>query len=294
MQRMFWAFFLASLLLGCADRKSDFKTAHESTRLPKSQSINLTGGTEMADSGVDEPVAAAKRNAPRDRKIIYTAEINLVVESLDETSSAIDELVETHEGYIANFHEDRPRGELRAADWVVRVPVKNFEDLLKSVADLGVPESRNVDTEDVTEQFVDLEARLKVRRQLEQELLELLEERDGQLKDLIAVKEELTNVREEIERIEGVLRHLTNRVELTTITIHAREDRGYEPEQAPTFLARIGDSWGRSLAAMRSFGESVVIAVVVVAPWLAVLMVALAAPILLWRWRRRRVAPRQA
>jgi hypothetical protein len=158
-----------------------------------------------------------------------------------------------------------------------------------AVADLGVPENRSVNSEDVSEQFVDLEARLKNQRRLEDELAELLEKRDGELKDIIAVKHELFSVREEIERIEGRLRYLGDRVDLTTITIDAREDRDYEPPQAATFTTRINDTWDRSLGSPQATGENLVVAAVSFATWLAVLVIVMALPVLLL-WRRLRPA----
>ena len=134
----------------------------------------------------------------------------------------------------------------------------------------------------------DLDARIANKRRLEAELLTLLDERDGQLKDVIAVKQELSSVREEIERMEGRLRFLRDQVALTTITITAREDRNYTPQQAPTFALRIGGAWVGSLLAMREAGENLVIAAVAFAPWgLAACVVAIP----FFMWLRRSLRP---
>jgi hypothetical protein len=81
----------------------------------------------------------------------------------------------------------------------------------------------------------------------------------------------LARVRGEIEQMEGRLRFLTNRTELTTVTIVAREVQDYVPPEAPTFVNRIRQSWVDSLHALRLFGEQLVVAVVYAAPWIVVL-----------------------
>ena len=288
MKRMLTLATCGILLAGCGQMEADFgprsparepQASFDTTleRQPKPVSLaddNVAGGEHSGGPG----------ESAVDRKIIYTATMSIVVESFDEVETTINRLVKTHHGYIANFNENRSQGANRAATWVLRVPVGGFNEVLDAVADLGVPESRTVDSEDVSEQFVDLEAQLKNRRRLETEMLELLEKRDGDLKDILTIKHELASVREEIERIEGRLRFLTDRVELTTITINVRQEVDYVPAQAPTFASRIEQTWNGSLATMQSAGEELVLLAVGAGPWLALALLVTAPPI--WLLRR--------
>jgi hypothetical protein len=105
---------------------------------------------------------------------------------------------------------------------------------------------------------------------------------------VIEVEQQLARVRGEIEQMEGRLRYLTNRTELTTVSITAREERDYVPHEAPTFMTRITDAWSGSLEAMRTFAERLTVAVVAVVPWMVVASVVVGLP----GWylgRRRRV-----
>lgn len=288
------------LLAGCADMSMEAPASKSQSRRVVDDSYSTLNTTALAldDSasmqtraaeaaGEDSPTGAAIDAAPAQRKIIYTAQIHLVVDSMDVAETSIKKLIDQQHGYIDSFSENGASGDRRSAQWVVRVPVGGFNDVLDAVADLGVPENRSINSEDVSEQFVDLQARLKNQRRLEDELAQLLEKHDGELKDIIAVKHELSSVREVIEQIEGKLRFLSNRVDLTTITIYAREDRDYEPPQAATFATRITDTWDRSLTSLQATGENLVIAAVGFAPWLAVLAMIMALPALLL-WRRLR------
>jgi neutral trehalase len=126
---------------------------------------------------------------------------------------------------------------------MVRIPVEKYEEFLLGLEKLGIPEHRTQTAQDVTEEFVDLEARIANKRKLEQRILQLVEDRDGKINDVIDVERELARVREEIERMEGRMRYLSNRAALTTVTITVREEKDYVPPQAPSFTSRIGTAW---------------------------------------------------
>jgi hypothetical protein len=298
MKRTLAAILYLLAIAGCGqvgDSAATRQTKGKMESLDQSYALESRTVTKSLElGGSDSTVDTAARGGPgaietpADRKIIYTANMSIVVKSFDKVEPTINQLVETHDGYVASFHEDRSRGSNRAATWVLRVPVGGFNDVLDAVAELGVPESRNVDSEDVSEQFVDLDAQLKNRRRLETEMLELLENRDGELKDILAIKHELASVREAIERIEGRLRYLSDRVDLTTITLNVREEKDYVPAQAPTFASRIDETWKSSLAGLRTTGEEIVLLAVGAAPWLAIVALLLMPP--LWLLRRRVVA----
>jgi hypothetical protein len=207
------------------------------------------------------------------RKIIYEAGINLVVEDIAKTETEIDRLLKEFDGYISEANVDRTQGEQLTGQWRVRVPVANFDPFLDELSELGVAESRRQTAQDVTEEFVDLEAQISNKKRLEERIVELLKDKSGAIKDVIEVERELGRVRGEIEQMEGRLRYLGNRTELTTITITAREERDYVPPAAPTFVNRITSAWWESLSALRTFGEQLVVAVVYLFPWFVLLCV---------------------
>jgi Na+-transporting methylmalonyl-CoA/oxaloacetate decarboxylase gamma subunit len=211
------------------------------------------------------------------------------VADFSQTESEVSELITKFGGYIAESKVDRTRGTQRTAKWVVRVPVDQLEEFLDAVVEIGVPETRDTNAQDVTEEYVDLEARIKNKREIERRVLKLLEDRSGDIKDVIAVESELGRVREEIERMEGRMRYLTNRISLTTVTITAREQQNYVPPQAPTFAAQIGQTWSGSVRTLKDFGQGLVLFVVGLAPWLPVLAF-LVVPVV-WLVRRLRRRP---
>ncbi|HZL90327.1 MAG TPA: DUF4349 domain-containing protein [Pirellulaceae bacterium] len=230
-----------------------------------------SAATEAAPGAIPLTAVAGGEKAA-ERKIIYKATLSLTVEDFGETEKAITALVKEAGGYVAQFREDRPPGSVRGGQWVLRVPVDKFDAILDGASQLGVPQNRQVESEDITEEYVDLSARLKSKQGIETRLIELVKTKAGEVKDIVTVETELGRVREEIERIEGRLRFLSDRVALTTITIHAYEWRGFRPEQA-TLSGKIASTFWQSMDGMRTLAEFALLAVVALAPWILLLLV---------------------
>ena len=209
------------------------------------------------------------------RRIIYEAEISLVVKSMAETEAQIAKLLKQFDGYVGESNVDRRQGEHLTGQWKVRIPAPQFENFLEAVSKLGIAESRRQTAQDVSAEFVDLEAQIANKKRLEERIVSLLKDTTGKIKDVIEVEQELGRVRGEIEQMEGRLRYLTNRTDLTTVTIVAREEENYVPPAAPTFANRIKETWKSSLENLRAFGEQLVVATVVAFPWVAVLSIIL-------------------
>lgn len=250
----------------------------------------------LEDRAVDAPTSRAEpktqaqfvnfqQPADAPRKIIYEAEINLVVKDVSAVESQIAALLKEHQGYVAESSIDRTQGEELSGRWRVRIPVERFDAFLDAVTKLGVAESRKQTAQDVTEEFVDLEAQISNKKKLEERIVELVNNQSGQIKDVIEVERELGRVRGEIEQMEGRLRYLTNRTELTTVSVFAREVDDYVPPQAPSFANQIQRAWANSLQSLQNFGQRAVVAAVYAFPWIIVLGVVLVPGLLYFRKR---------
>lgn len=260
---------------------------------PGSKFASDSPASESSASGIDAAIpltAVAAGTQAAERKIIYKATLWLTVEDFAATEKAITELVKQSGGYVSQFREDRSYGNLRGGQWIVRVPVDRFDSVLDGASKLGVPTHREVEAEDITEEHVDLSARLKSKQGIEARLLELVKTKTGEVKDIVAVETELGRVREEIERIEGRLRFLADRVALTTITIHAHEQRGYRPQQA-TLTGKIASTFWNSIDGMRTVAEGALLAAVALGPWLVLLLVVVLPVVAIFRRLARRPAP---
>jgi hypothetical protein len=247
----------------------------------------LAAASAAEKAGLDVTLVSAQAS-PTARKIVYKATLSLVVEDFGVTEKSITDMVAAAGGYVAQFREDRTLGDLRGGQWVLRVPVEQFEKVLDGAGKLGVTQRRDVQSEDVSEEYVDLSARLKSKQGIEARLLELVQTKTDEVRDILSVETELGRVREEIERVEGRLRYLADRVALTTITIDAREQRDYAPPETPSLAGKIAQTFQASLDVLWQATEAGILLVVAIVPFLVLLLLVLLPLIFCLRWLARR------
>lgn len=225
-------------------------------------------------------------DAATPRKIIYTAEVALVVEEFAKAEDQLTRIVQAGKGYIADLQLMGSPGSKRSARWKVRVPVEQFEAFLLEVSRLGELERNNRHTEDVSESYYDLEARVKNKQVEEKRLQKILEENTGKIEDVLKVEAELSRVRGEIEQSQGRLRLLENLTSLTTVTIDLRERETYQPAPpvAASFGTQIQRTFSDSLGKLVDLGKFSVLFFVGLSVWLPIWLVGLGLVFLLARW----------
>ncbi|MFO0896165.1 MAG: DUF4349 domain-containing protein [Pirellulales bacterium] len=221
--------------------------------------------------------------ASGDRKIIYNASLDLVVSDFSALETQLPDLVRGAQGYISEAQSDQQQGERTSGSWVVRIPSGDFDGFLQKVADLGVVEARRVTTEEVTEEYVDLEARIANKQKMEERVLEIIKQRSGPLAEVLQLEAELSRIREEIERMQGRLRLLSNQRALATVRISAREEHNYVPPQQPTLATQLRETWRGSWNALSGLGAAALLLAVAVAPWLLVVIPVGGLTALVWR-----------
>jgi hypothetical protein len=236
-------------------------------------------------AGQAEPMLKPKADqAIPARKVIYTAEVNLSVESFETAQTQLLNLVKQEKGYVAHSEVGGSPGQSRWGRWRVRIPVGQMDAFLAAVAKLGEQDRVKLDSQDVTEEYYDLDARVRNKKLEEERLLKHLKDSTGKLEDILAVERELSRVRDEIERSEGRLRLLANLTDLTTITVMLRERGSYSPGGAPSYGTTLGRTFNNSLQMLVDFGKMLLMLLVGSIPWLVVLAV-IGWP--LWKLRHR-------
>lgn len=158
-----------------------------------------------------------------ERKIIKNADLMLRVDDYEQTVAEIKQQLIPLNGYLANESINARDDQGNISGYLrIRLPHEHFDSFIDSLGTLGKLRNSNIYTQNVTEEFVDVESRLKVMQQKEERLLAILD-KAGQLADILAVENELAHTRAEIESLVGRLRYLNNRVDYSTISLNLEQ-----------------------------------------------------------------------
>ncbi|WP_337872809.1 DUF4349 domain-containing protein [Ignavibacterium sp.] len=153
-----------------------------------------------------------------ERKIIKSGNIRFETQSVKETQEFIRNIVSEFGGYLGN--EDVYNFEDRIEHTIeVRVPEDKFNVLVDKISSsVEKLESKNISTTDVTEDFLDVEARIKTKKELEARYKEILK-KATRVDEILNIEREMGNLRSEIESLEGRMNYLKNRIALSSLTI---------------------------------------------------------------------------
>lgn len=225
-----------------------------------------------------------------ERKIIRNASMTVRVERLDTAEARVGALAEASGGFVASSSRSQAAGSSRSGAITVRIPAERFESTMAALRSLGEVGYEEIATNDVTQEHIDLTARLKTQQELEARLLGLLKEKSGRLEEVIAVEEKLASVRAGIEGLQGQLRYMNNQVAMSTIAISLFEP-GAVGSSSETFggrMERAFDNGMEGLVDLIGTSITVVIALLPIIIGAAIIVFAVVRPL------RRRARARKA
>jgi len=244
---------------------------------------SLPPGIPAGDRGLEK--------VSEERMIVRTAQVSLVVRDAEESLTQIKSIIGALGGYVVDTRLWREEQQLRGSV-TVRVPAESLDDALTRFKALAVRvESESASSQDVTEEYTDLSARLRNLEATEQELLELLRtvrEKTGKAEDILAVHRELSNIRGQIEQLKGRMQYLERTSAMAMVTI----------ELIPDVLARpiAGGGWRPSetiagalrslLSTLRFIADAAIWIILYVLPVVVILLIPFV--FVWWVWRRRR------
>lgn len=152
------------------------------------------------------------------RKLIKTGNVSFETDELEKTRKIIIDLVNQNNGYVSSDNQYKSDDRI-SATISIRIPAEKFDSILDEIAK-GVKkfDSKNINISDVTEQFLDTEARLKTKKALELKYLEILKKAKT-VREILDVERELGSLRADIESTEGRLKYLQSQVSFSTLNI---------------------------------------------------------------------------
>ncbi|HSE34118.1 MAG TPA: DUF4349 domain-containing protein [Pyrinomonadaceae bacterium] len=255
MRSLSFLLLLAVTFSGCyrqADLAESRAYTAPDTKMSQEQKATAQPVSLLAADSAETVAAAA------DRKIIKNAELTLEVTSPTDGQRSVASIAESLGGFVVTSEtkllENRdPSKRTVEVKLIVRVPANQFDTAVASIEKLSTNViNRAISGSDVTEEFIDLEARSRTQKALELQFLEIMKQANT-INGALEVQRQIADVRTEIEKLEGRKRFLENRSSLSTITVDLK---------SPVLIAVNTSSFGRSLR--ESVSDSVGIASVIV------------------------------
>lgn len=165
------------------------------------------------------------QDANMDRKVIYTGYIHLEVKNYQQTEAFIQEQVQKKGGYIIESSTQH-RGDYEIYGHIsVKVPAEHFHSFMNELeTDQVKVLERDYSGNNVTEEYVDLQSRLRSKQAVEKRLLSFLDEATN-TEDLLNISRDLADVQEQIEQLTGRINYLNNHINYSTINIYLLEKR---------------------------------------------------------------------
>ena len=202
--------FILTLPLACSNTNSNNDTAYDVVEMPE---IYHEVDREITSGNVyDIAPQTAKQ------KLIKESFLRFQTQDLDKTYQYIIQYVKQNNGFIQDDNSSKSYNHV-SRHLIIRVPTTTFQKTIDSISKhVEYYDTKRISSKDVTEEFIDLEARLKAKRTLEKRYLELLSKAKT-VKEILEIERELSSIREAIEAKQGRLKYLENKVSLSTLNI---------------------------------------------------------------------------
>jgi hypothetical protein len=213
------------------------------------------GNQEQPSESIPSPMMKVKMTGESsaspvlitERKLIKNGTLNFEVEDIVQAKSEVTKISTAVNAYVSS--EDQTNFDDRVQyNQIIRVPASHFEELVTKIEALAIKiENKNINSQDVTEEFIDIEARLKTKKDLENRYREILKQAKT-VAEIISIESQIANVRGEIESMEGRLNFLKSQVSLSTLTLTYYEKVGTNFGFVSKFSQSLSSGWDNLLS----------------------------------------------
>ncbi len=227
---LFLIFFSSLILFGCSSGESIEQSSDSAgkSEISNKEAESAAESTEqdtdsVASSG--EEAEGSEQSTAVDRMVIYNAELDLRVKDFMKAQTALESKAAQYGGFIVESSSYRDDERQLSGTLVIRIPQKNFNQFLNDAEGTASKvDNRHVSGQDVTEEYVDLESRLRSKRVVEERLISFMEKAE-KTEDLLKISQDLAGIQEEIEQLAGRINYLKNQTDYSTVTVSLYEDR---------------------------------------------------------------------
>ena len=228
---------------------------------------NGAGGREGSHGGDSDRSAVSQRP-----QLIKEAQISLGVDSVEESFEQVRMIVTEQQGDVLSMQDNGDRQ--RSVTFTLRVPQERLDATLDALTALGEIRNRSISTKDVSNQLVDLQARLSNARKSEEALQEIMS-RSGEIADVLEVSRELSTVRQSIETMAAEQKRVQTQVRYSTVNLSLQSAIAATPNK-PGFSTQIANSWNEATDSVGNFTTDLLqlgLWLLVYSPYLTILAV---------------------
>ena len=237
---------------------------------PETRSANYDTG--------DDPISVDPDAVQQGMKIIYRSRLDIETLTYDDSLAVVKDAIAKYNGYIQSTNEyggirySTGYTSARNAEIVARIPTSGYTAFMNESGNFGNVTSRNESTQDVTSVYLDIEARLESLETQETRLLELVKEADD-IDTILAIENQLSDVRYQIESFTSQKRTYDNLISYSTITIRLEEVKETTPTEAPSFGQRFISTIKDSARTFVDFLEGLVFVLVYLIPYILLVVI---------------------
>jgi hypothetical protein len=235
--------FVAGFLISACSNKEDFITFSPQEDMAD---VKASPESRMMSAIPEPPSENIDAKVVDKKKIIKDGRMGIKVDDLDASKHRVDELVRSYKGYYGNEGYNNTDYE-SSYNLQIRVPAESFEKFIAEIeAGAGEVSYKDINSRDVTDQFIDMETRLASKRAYHLRYSELLKQAKT-VKDILEIEERMRKLQEEIESTEGRLRYLNDQVSYSTLhlTISKPKDFVFKPGDRINFMERLKQALSR-------------------------------------------------
>lgn len=296
MHRLFYFLLLMILCAACQDSsESAYYEEFESNKAAY-PSPDMATAEDRASSAMEydldeespQRTTLSERSGQTDlnlaapnRKIIYTANARMQVDSLENSIQEIIAKTTAIGGFLSSQRIDDDTYQ-KTATLVLRIPVNGFSNQVNELLELGTfIDYQAMNSQDVSAEWIDLESRLATKREVRDRYIDILRKRAKKVEDILAAEDKIRVITEEIEAREGRLRYLSDQVKMSTFTLEVYQTQEVRTPP-PAYVRHFGHEILDSLSNGLSFIKHLLLGVLSV--WPLFLLI----PFGIWGWRKWR------
>lgn len=222
---------------------------------PNDAAANDVEGDASPPASSEQAEGEPSNDSEADRpQLIKRARLSVDVDSVEDSFKQVRSIIDAQNGDVLAMQDYGDRE--RSLTFELRVPQNRLDPTLDALAELGEIRGRSIDTEDVSDQLVDLQARINNSRKSEAALQEIMS-RSGEIADVLEVSRELSSVRQEIEMMSGLQKKLQTQVRYSTIDLSLQSAVALTPNK-PGFSTQIATSWNEATESVGEFTTDLV------------------------------------